>query len=102
MFDSYLPAAYLPSNGASAVVHVPAPAAAAAAGSAAAGSLAAAAAASLTANITRPISTARLAQPVARGTHSNCYFAGDGIVRRDMSYFILFIGYKVAKARIRT
>lgn len=101
MFDSYLPAAYLPSNGASAVVHVPAPAAAAAAGSAAAGSLAAAAAASSTGNITRAIS-ARLAQPVARGTHSNCYFAGDGIVRRDMSYFILFIGYKVAKARIRT
>lgn len=56
VFDLYLPAAYLPSNGASAAVHVLALAAAVAAGSAAAGSLAAAAAVSLTVKFIQTIS----------------------------------------------
>lgn len=49
--DSYLPAAYLPSNGALAVVHAPVRAAAAAVGNAATGSLAAAAVVSSTATV---------------------------------------------------
>ena len=56
MFDLYLPAAYLPSNGASAAAHALAQAAAVAAGSAAGGSLAAAVAVSLTGKVIPTIS----------------------------------------------
>lgn len=55
MFDLYLPAAYLPSNGALTAAHVLVRAAAAAVGSAAVGSLAAAVAVSSTENVHRSI-----------------------------------------------